>query len=358
MPPGAIESVTRRIPAIARPTPPAPRRRFARSAALGLAAAMLAGLATPASAQNTPAASEADWPARPVRVVIPFPPGGGADGAARLLVGHLTQALGQPFIVDARPGGSTLIATTAVARSAPDGYTFLMTGGSTFGLQPLLTSKLPFDPDADLVPVAMLSQFPFHVVASGTLGVGSLREALAIARDKPGTLAYASNGNGGSVHVGMEYLAHAAGVRLVHVAYKGFPPAVPDLVAGRVGLMMADMGPIAAQVQSGGLKLIAVTSPERWPLTPDVPTVAEQGVPGYALSIWFAVYAPAGTPPAILDRLSRTMQQWLATEPARTAFAAIGHAPAVGGASQVRDRIVAERRAFTPIIRDAGIVRE
>ncbi len=351
--PGAIDRLRQRPRAVARGLVAIALLALS---GLGLPAAAQSPAATPGSTGATTAAG--DWPARPVRLVIPYPPGGGADGAARLLVAHLTQALGQPFIVDSRPGGSTFIATTAVAKSAADGYTFLMTGGSTFGLQPLLSSRLPFDADADLVPVAMLSQFPFHVVASSTLGIGSLQEAVALARDKPGSLAYASNGNGGSVHVGMEYLAHAAGMRLVHVAYKGFPAAVPDLVAGRVGLMMADMGPIAPQVQSGALKLIAVTSPERWPLTPDVPTVAEQGVPGYALSIWFAVYAPAGTPPAIMERLSRTMQQWLATEAARTAFAGIGHAPAVGDASVVRERIASERRAFAPIIRDAGIVRE
>ena len=339
------------------------RRVITRCLPVGLAVVVLTALVPMASAlaqqaQQATLVTDHAWPARPVRMVIPFPPGGGADGAARLLVAHLSQALGQPFIVDSKPGGSTLIATTAVAKAAPDGYTLLMTSGSTFTLQPLLNEKLPFDPDGDFAPVAMLSQFPFHVVASSTLEVNTLSEAITIARNKPGEVAYASNGRGGSVHVGMEYLAHAAGIRLNHVAYKGFPAAMPDLVAGRVSLILADMGPIAPHVQSGALKLLAVTSPERWPLTPDVPTVAEQGLPGYALSIWFAVFAPAGTPPAIVERLSRTMQQWLATEPARAAYAAIGHAPASGGADEVRERIAAERRAFKPILREAGLLRD
>jgi tripartite-type tricarboxylate transporter receptor subunit TctC len=180
------------------------------------------------------------WPDRPVRIVIPFPPGGGADAAARLIAGQLTKALGQTFLVDSRPGGNTTIAAGAVARAPADGTTLLMTGGSTMSLLPLISEKLPFDPATDFVPVGMVSRFPYVLAASSQFGAGTLPEALARARARPGEVAYASNGIGGITHLGMEWLAHEAGVTLLHVPYKGFAPAVTDVVGGRTPLIMAD----------------------------------------------------------------------------------------------------------------------
>jgi tripartite-type tricarboxylate transporter receptor subunit TctC len=219
------------------------------------------------------------WPERPVRIVIPYPPGGGADAAARLVAGELTRALGQTFIVESRPGGNTTIAAGAVARAPADGYTLLMTGGSTLSLLPLVSAeKLPFDPAADFAPVGMVSRFPYVLAASSQFAAGTLTAALARARAKPGEVAYASNGIGGITHLGMEWLAHEAGVRLLHVPYKGFAPAVTDVVGGRAPLIMADWAPIAGSVQSGALKVLGVTSARRSPLLPDTPTIAEQEI--------------------------------------------------------------------------------
>jgi tripartite-type tricarboxylate transporter receptor subunit TctC len=299
------------------------------------------------------------WPDRPVRIVIPFPAGGGADAAARLVAGQLSKVLGQTFIVESRPGGNTTIAAGAVARAPADGYTLLMTGGSTMSLLPLVSAeKPPFDPAADFAPVGMVSRFPYVLAASSQFGAGTLAEALASARAKPGEVAYASNGIGGITHLGMEWLAHEAGVRLLHVPYKGFAPAVTDVVGGRTPLIMADWAPIAGSVQSGALKVLGVTSARRSPLLPDIPTIAEQGHPGYDLEIWFGLYAPTGTPPDVIARVGDTMRQWLAGAPAREAFARIGHEPAPSTPDDVRARIAAERKSFASIVKAAGIKAE
>jgi tripartite-type tricarboxylate transporter receptor subunit TctC len=188
--------------------------------------------------------------------------------------------------------------------------------------------------------------------------VRSLADVLALARTKPGELPYVSNGSGSMVHLGMELLAYSAQVKLNHVPYKGFAPALPDVITGRTPLMMADWAPIAAQLKSGTLRPLAVTSARRWPLLPDVPTVAEQGFPGYELEIWFGLYAPAGTPAAVVTRINDEMRKWLASAEARAAFATIGHEPAPSTPDDVRQRIAAEQKLFGPAIKAANIKPE
>lgn len=324
-------------------------------ALLALTLAVTAGSwFSPALAQS-PAAV---FPDKPVRIVIPYPPGGGADAAARLVAAQLSKALGQSFIVDARPGGNTTIATGAVARAPADGYTLLMTGGSTMSVLPLVAEKLPFDPVADLAPIGMVSRFPYVLAASAQMGAATVADVLAQARAKPGQVAYASNGMGGITHLGMEWLAHAAGVRFIHVPYKGFAPAVTDVVAGRTPLVMADWAPLAGSVQSGALKLLGVTSARRSPLMPDVPTLAEQGFAGYDLEIWFGLYAPAATPPEVVARLNDALRPWLASAEAREAFARLGHEAAPSTPADVRTRVAAERKAFAVIVKAASIKAE
>lgn len=295
------------------------------------------------------------YPDKPGRIVIPFPPGGGADAAARLIAGQLSKVLGQAFIVESRPGGNTTIAAGAVARAPADGYTLLMTGGSTMSVLPLVSEKLPFDPAGDLAPIGMVSRFPYVLAVSTQFGAATLAEVLARARARPGQVAYASNGAGGITHLGMEWLAHEAGVSFIHVPYKGFAPAVTDVVGGRTPLIMADWAPIAGSVQSGALKVLGVTSARRSPLLPDLPTLAEQGFPGYDLDIWFGLYAPAATPPDVVARLGDAMRQWLAGAPAREAFARIGHEPAPSTPADVRARIASERKSFAAIVKAANI---
>ena len=180
-------------------------------------------------------------------------------------------------------------------------------------------------------------------------------ELLALARARPGEMTYASNGSGSMVHLGVELIAYSAQVKLIHVPYKGFAPALPDVITGRTQLMMADWAPIAGQLKSGVLRPLAVTSAKRWPSLPDVPTVAEQGFPGYEMEIWFGLYAPARTPAAVVTRINDEMRKWLATAEAREAFAVIGHEPAPGMPDAVRQRIAAEQKLFGPAIKAAGI---
>lgn len=296
-----------------------------------------------------------DYPNRPVRIIVPYAAGGGVDAAARLVAQHLTTALGQNVLVDPRPGGGTVIGAEAVARAAPDGYTFLLTGGSTMSLLPLThPTKLPFDPLGDFAPVGMVSRLPFFLVTSSTLPYKSVKELLDDAKAK-GQLSYASNGIGSMGHVGTEMLVQSAGAKMVHVPYNGFAPALADLITGRVSFVMADLGPIRGQLEAKTLRPLAVASKQRSPFLPEVPTLAEAGYPGNDFEIWLGLYAPAKTPPAVLQRVGTELSRYLATPAAREAFAKIGHEADAGGADVARQRIAAEQKAFAPVAKAAGL---
>lgn len=315
---------------------------------IALAALFAAATACAAQAQ--------DYPQRPVRIVVPYAAGGGVDAAARVVAQHLSTVLGQNFIVDAKPGGGTIIGSEMVARAAPDGYTLLLTGGSTMSLLPLThVGKLPFDPLADFAPVGMVSRIPFFLIASTSQPYKSVRELVEAAKAKPGTIAYASNGVGAMGHVGTEMLLQSAGAKMVHVPYNGFTPALADLVTGRVSMVMADLAPVSGQLQARTLSALAVASSERSRFMPDVPTLAEAGYPGSEFGVWLALYAPARTPPAIVARLSSELSRFIASPAAREAFAKLGHETDAGGAEVVRQRIVNEQKAFVPAVRAAGL---
>lgn len=308
-----------------------------------------------ASAQTGPAA----WPTKPVRVIIPFPPGGGAEAAARFLANDFTQAFGQPFVIDNRPGGNTVIGAEAAAKSPPDGYTLLVTGGSTMSIQPLVfAGKLPFDPLADFAPVTMVSHFPFFVVIPAAMPASTLAELIAYVKARPGQLSYASNGSGTMAHLGMEMLKQATGMDLLHVPYKGFAPAMPDLLSGRVAVMMADLAPVGSQVKAGALKVLAATSLQRSSFLPEVPTVAELGNPGYEIDVWFGLFAPAKTPPEITARLNAEARRYLGSAAARDAYGKVGHEALYSTPETVRSRIVAEQKTFAKAVKDANLKPE
>jgi tripartite-type tricarboxylate transporter receptor subunit TctC len=297
-----------------------------------------------------------DYPTKPVRILIPYAAGGGVDAAARLVAQHFTTVLGQNFIVESRPGGNTVIATEAVARSAPDGHTLLITGGSTMTLLPLThTGKLPFDPLADFAPVGMVSRLPFFLVTASSQPYKTAKELLDDARAKGGSLAYASNGIGSMAHVGTEMLVQSAGAKMIHAPYNGFTPAIADLVTGRVAMVMVDLAPINGQLQAKTLRPLAVASTQRSRFMPDVPTLAEAGYPNNEFEVWLALYAPAKTPPAVLQRLSGELAKFLNTPAAREAFAKLGHESDAAGPDVVRQRIVAEQKAFAPAVKAAGL---
>ena len=299
------------------------------------------------------------WPSKPVRVIVPFPPGGGAEAAARFLAGHLSQAFGQSFVIDNRPGGNTVIGTEAAAKSPADGYTLLLTGGSTMSIQPLVfAGKLPYDPLGDFAPISTVSHFPFFLVVPASRSVNTLAELVAYVKARPGQVSYASNGSGTMAHLGMEMLKQATGMDLLHVPYKGFGPALPDLLSGRVGVMMADLAPVGQQVRAGSLKVLAATSAQRSSFLPEVPSVAELGNPGYEIDVWFGLFAPAKTPADIVARLNVETRKYLDSAAAKEAYGKVGHEPISSTPEVVRARIVTEQKAFAKAVKDANLKPE
>jgi tripartite-type tricarboxylate transporter receptor subunit TctC len=301
-------------------------------------------------------ASAQAYPAKTVRVVIPYPPGGGAEAAARLLTVHLTQALGQPFVIDPKPGGNTIIGTEMVAKAPADGYTLLFTGGSTMSVQPFVfAGKLPYDPLNGFEPVSMVSRFPFFVVVPESLGAKSLAEFVAMAKAKPGQVAYASNGTGALAHLGTEMLSRGTGIDMLHVPYKGFGPALPDLLSGRVSLMMADWVVVAPHIKEGKLRALAVTSRNRWNSAPEVATVAELAIPGYAVDVWFALYAPKGAPADIVARLGDETRKYLASPEAKAAYDKLGHEAYGSPGAEVTALVRAEQEKYAVAVREAKV---
>ncbi len=294
------------------------------------------------------------YPVKPVRVVIPYPPGGGAEAAARLLSVHLTQQMGQSFVIDPKPGGNTLIGTEMVAKAPADGYTLLFTGGSTMSVQPFVfQGKLPYDPLNDFAPISMVSRFPFFLVVPTNLEVKTLGELVAAAKGKQ--LAYASNGTGALAHLGTEMLLRGTNMEMLHVPYKGFAPALPDLLSGRVSAMLADWVVVAPHIKDGKLRALGVTSRERSKSAPEVPTIAELGLPGYAVDVWFALYAPKGAPAEVVSRLNAETRKYLASAAAKEAYDKLGHEAYGSPPEEVNALVRAEHAKYAVAVREAKI---
>jgi tripartite-type tricarboxylate transporter receptor subunit TctC len=249
--------------------------------------------------------AQQSWPTKPIRFIVPFTPGGGNDTIARLVGQKLTAVIGQQVIIDNRPGAGGTIGAEAAARSPHDGYTMFLAGVATHGINPNVRRHLPYDPLKDFEPVSLIAKAPLLVVVHPSLPVHNIRELIALAKSKPGALTYASNGAGGSSHMAGELFQMMTGTRLLHVPYKGLSPALTELISGQVQLMFSSAVAMLPQVKAGRLRMIAMTGATRSPAIPDVPTVAESGVPGYETGSWYGVVVPAGTPKPIVDRLSK-----------------------------------------------------
>ena len=312
-------------------------------------AALAACLATPALAQG-------EWPARPVKLLVPFPPGGAADVPARLLSEHLGRVLGAPFVIDNRPGGNTVIAADAAAKSAPDGYTFLFCSNSTMASVPLLVANPPYQPERDFATVGMVSRAPFFVVVPAAFPANSMAELMALARREPGKLSYGSNGNGTSGNLGMELLKLTHKLDLVHVPYRSYVQVLNDMLGGRIQVMMADLTVVGGALQAGTVKAIAAAVPERSSFFPDLPTVAETtGIEGFDAGVWFGLFAPAGVPAAVVRRLNAETVAWLATPTAQEALRRIGQVPDPGTPEQLRATVRADGARYARIIRETGV---
>jgi tripartite-type tricarboxylate transporter receptor subunit TctC len=256
-------------------------------------------------AAGSPCRAEA-WPSRPVRVIVAFAPGSTPDLTARLVAQGLGDALGQPFVVDNRSGASGNIGADAVAKAKPDGYTLLVATNGPIAVNQALFTTMPYDPARDLAPVSLLVRAPQIFVVNPSLPVGSFAELIAYAKAHPGTLSYGSVGSGSASHLAMEELKFSAGLDLVHVPYRGFPPAVTDLLGGQIQAMCAIAAAVLPQIRDGKLRGLAITTALHSPIAPELPSVGELGYPELESYAWIGLMAPSGTPPEVIDRLQHT----------------------------------------------------
>ncbi|HET7197906.1 MAG TPA: tripartite tricarboxylate transporter substrate binding protein [Burkholderiales bacterium] len=300
------------------------------------------------------AAAAQDWPARPVRFIVPYPPGGGTDVIARIVQHPLSEALGQPIVVENRGGAGGAVGTEAAAKAAPDGYTFLFTL-SSHTINPLLY-KLSFDVQRDFAPVSLVVSVPQLVAAYPGSQLRSMRDVVAIAKANPGRLHFASVGNGTPSQIAGELLKLKAGIDLVHVPYKGGGPAVADTVGGQVELLFVSMPAAISLVRAGKLRALAVTTRRRNPGAPDIPTVGEAlDMPDYEVDSWYAVFAPASTPGAAIARLQQEIARIVHRPDVREKLLQQGGDP-VGSTPQQLDRVVkSELRKWSEVIREANI---
>ena len=305
-----------------------------------------------------PAHADQAYPARPIRIVVPYPPGGFNDTLGRTLAAKLQEAWGQPALVENKPGGNTLIGTDAVAKAAPDGYTLLVVA-FPFAVTPSLIRNMPYDTVRDFAPIALCAQSPnILVVNPQVLPVKSVGELIAAAKSKPGGLSYASTGNGSSNHISMELFESLAGVRLLHVPYKGSAPAVVDMLGGQVQVMFDNAPNVMPQVRAGKLRALAQSGARRSPVAPDLPTVAEAGVPGYEVTVWFGLVAPAGTPRDVVARLNAEVLKILAMPDVRERFLAQGVEPLGSTPDEFAAHIRAQMDKWAKVVKDAGIKAE
>ena len=283
------------------------------------AAALLSGMLAGASAQ-----AQTAWPSKPIRVVVSFPPGGAADQIARAVSIPLQEALGQPVVVENRAGAGGNIGADAVAKSPPDGYTLLMSSGGTVSINPHIYAKMPFDPTRDIVPVAAAARvLVFLEVNPAKVPVGNISEFLAYMKANPGKLTFGTPGSGSSPHLAAEMMKAQAGTFATHIPYRGAAPALTDLLAGQIDFMF-DPGIGLQHVRAGRLKMLAVGSPKRSPLFPDVPTLDEAGLKGFDADSVFGFYAPAGTPADVVTRLNREINRILNTQGVKDRIIALG----------------------------------
>ncbi len=299
------------------------------------------------------ALAQVAYPAKPIRIVVPVAAGGGTDYTARLIAEKLGSALGQPVIVENRPGGSGNIGVQMVANAPPDGYTLVMPITS-FPINPSL-QKLPFDTVKDFAPIALMGMLPLVLVVNPKLPVSNVADLITLVKLKPGTVNYANSGNGTTAHLAGELFNSMAGVKMVGIGYKGGGPAVTDLLGGHVQVYFATIPAVIPHVEAGTLKALAVTSPKRLAELPNVPTVAESGLPGFDVMAWFGLFAPVKTPRAVIDLLNREVIKILSMPDVRGKMAAHGMQPGGGSPESLALFLGTEIDKWGKVVRDAGI---
>jgi len=298
------------------------------------------------------------YPAKPIRLILPFPPGGGTDVVGRLLAQKLGQALGQQVIVDNRAGAGGRIGTDLVAKSLPDGYTLLLATSSVMGTGPALYQKLPFDMPKDFAPISLVAYTAYVLVVHPSVPAKSVKDLVMLAKSKPGRLTYASSGAGGAAHLSGELFSAMAGVKMIHVAYKGSSPGMFSVVSGETDLMFSNALPALPQVKNGRLRALGATTPQRSALLPDVPTIAESGLRGFEVQQNYGVLAPAGTPREIVSRLNQEVGKAMRTEDAKSRLLADGSEAKVSTPEELERMITVEIAKWSKVIKQAGIKEE
>lgn len=331
------------------------RPKMSRTILRTLATALLTAAALPAIllAAASPARAQG-YPDRPIRLVVPFPPGGGADNLARTIMPRVEARLGQAIVIDNRPGAGGNVGAEFVARSAPDGYTLLYGTNGTHAINPSLYRELRFDPARDFEPVSRMTSIATMLIVEPKLPVATVAELIRLARETPDRLNFASAGNGTTSHLAGELFRTAAGVDLVHVPYRGGAAAATDLMAGRVQMMIDVMPNALPLARSGRVRGLAVGSLQRFAGAPEMPTIAESGLPGFEASAWDGVFAPAGTPRAVVDRLATALQQALADPALVEALQRMGASPAVLARDDFARYIAASAQIWSQAVRASG----
>jgi tripartite-type tricarboxylate transporter receptor subunit TctC len=301
----------------------------------------------------TLAAAQA-WPAKPIRFVVPYPAGGPLDAVARLVGQRVSESVKQPVIVENKAGAGGNIGADLVAKSAPDGYTILMGAVATHAINPTLYASVPYDAQKDFIPVTQIASTPNVLVVNPALPVHDVREFIAYAKAHPGQLNFGSGSTGSAGHLAGELFKSLAGVQMTHVPYKGAAPAMNDLIAGNINLMFDNLASSLGQIKAGKVRALAVTTAKRSGLAPDLPTIAESGLPGFDINTWFGLFVPAATPPAIVDRLHDEFVKALNEPDVRAKMLALGAEPVGNTPAQFAAYIRSEAEKYAKLVKASG----
>ncbi len=318
-----------------------------------LASSTLIAMAATATAFAQNAAG--NYPDRPIRIIVTFPPGGPTDIIARTVGQKLAEKWGQPVVVDNRAGAGGNIGTDLAAKAAPDGYTLLLSNFGPLAISPFVYSKLPYDPVKDLAPITLAATAWFFVVTHPAVPVTSIKELIALAKAKPDQIAFASAGNASPSHLASALFQSNAGIRLIHVPYKGGAPSVGAVIAGEVQMAIESPPPIVPQVKAGKLRALGAARANRSPLLPEVPTVSEAGLPGFEVGSWYGFHAPAGTPKPIIDKLHAEMVKAMNTPELRERFASVGAETIANTPAQYGAFVESELKKWGAVIKAAGV---
>ena len=318
---------------------------FAKTKLIAIAVFALAAPAHHASAQN--------FPLKPIRFVVPLAAGGPGDVLARAIGQKLSERVGQPVVIDNRPGANTNVGTEFVAKAPPDGYTLLATA-STLTINPSLYATLPYDPVKDFAPITLIALTPLILVVHPSLPVKSVKELIALARSKPGQLNYGSAGNGSALHLAGEMFNSLARVKLVHVPYKGVTGAFSDLLGGQISIMFPGAPIALPQVRAGKLRALGTTGARRTPAAPELPPIGESGLPGYEVSVWYGMLAPAGTPAAVINRLHPEISKIVQLPEIKERWAVLGAEPLHNTPEQFAAFLKADLGKWAKVVRDSG----